>query len=278
MKVAEKKVVGLLRNNMSLTCPRGILATRNYNSKTVTETMKRLLAAILLSLLTLTAQAQGRQRISILGDSYSTFKGYVPDSNAVWYNLPRNPKRTDVESVRQTWWWQVINDGGYLLERNDSYSGATICYTGYRGEDYSDRSFITRLPRLGSPDILLILGNTNDSWCGAKVGEYKYADFKRDDLFFYRPALAKLLSEAQERYPNVRIYFVQNTELRDDIVESTKVICSHYGIPIIQLSDIAKQASHPNIKGMKSIAKQVLKAIQSDDTYDKGQVPVTPAR
>ena len=206
--------------------------------------------------------AQNRLRVSILGDSYSTFKGYIPDSNEVWYNVPRDSKRTDVDNVRQTWWWQVITNGGYLLERNDSYSGATICYTGYRDEDYSDRSFITRLPRLGSPDILLILGNTNDSWCGAQVGEYKYSGIKRADLYYYRPALARLLSEAKDRYPNVRIYFIQNTELRKEIVESTKVICEHYAIPVIELKDIDKQAGHPNRKGMKAIAEQVLNAIR----------------
>lgn len=209
----------------------------------------------------LSVSAQNRLRISVLGDSYSTFQGHIPAGNAVWYQMPRDAKNTDVESVRQTWWWQVINDGGYLLERNDSYSGATICYTGYGGEDYSDRSFITRLPRLGSPDILLIFGNTNDSWCGAKVGEYKFESISRDDLYFYRPALAKLLSEALERYPNVHIYFIQNTELRDEIVESTKVICDHYNIPVIQLVNFEKQAGHPNINGMKAIARQVLSAI-----------------
>ena len=83
-------------------------------------------------------QAQNRQRISILGDSYSTFKGFIPDSNEVWYNVPRDAKRTDVERVSQTWWWRVVSEGGYLLERNDSYSGATICYTGYNDEDYSE--------------------------------------------------------------------------------------------------------------------------------------------
>lgn len=216
----------------------------------------------LILLLSLTALAQQRQRVSILGDSYSTYRGYIPDGNAVWYDQPRDAKRTDVESVRQTWWWQVVSDGGYLLERNESYSGATICYTGYRDEDYSDRSFITRLPRLGSPDIVLILGNTNDSWCGAQVGEYKYTDIRRADLYYYRPALARLLSEAQERYPNASIYFIQNTDLRQDIMESTKTICDHYGIPLIQLSDIDKQANHPNVKGMKAIAQQVLKAIK----------------
>lgn len=217
--------------------------------------------ALLVMLLSLTAHAQNGQRISILGDSYSTFQGFIPEGNAVWYNVPNDAKRTDVKNVRQTWWWQVVNNGGFLLERNDSYSGATICYTGYGDEDYSDRSFITRLPRLGSPDILLILGNTNDSWCGAQVGEYKYENIRRADLYYYRPALARLLSEAQERYPNVRIYFIQNTELRTDIVESTKVICGHYGVPLIQLKNIEKQAGHPNVKGMKAIAEQVLSVI-----------------
>ena len=171
-------------------------------------------------------------------------------------------RNTDVNDVRQTWWWQVVKEGGYLLEKNESYSGATICYTGYNDEDYSDRSFITRLPRVGSPDILLIFGNTNDSWCGAKVGEYIYKDWKRADLYTYRPALAKLLNDALSRYPNARIYFIQNTELRKEITESTNVICKHYGIPVIQLKDIEKKSGHPNQKGMKAICEQVLGALR----------------
>lgn len=222
--------------------------------------MKRQFFAICL-LLPLSVGAQ-QLRVSILGDSYSTYQGYIPDSNAVWYSEPSDGRRTDVSDVRQTWWWQVIKEGGFLLEKNDSYSGATIGYTGYRDEDYSDRSFITRLPRLGSPDILLIFGNTNDSWCGAKVGEYLYKDWKRADLYTYRPALAKLLNDAQCRYPNARIYFIQNTELREEIVESTAVVCEHYGIPVIKLKDIDKQSGHPNQKGMRSICDQVLSVIR----------------
>jgi hypothetical protein len=111
--------------------------------------------------------------------------------------------------------------------------------------------------------ILLIFGNTNDSWCGAKLGEYQYKDWKRADLYTYRPALAKLLNDAQCRYPNVRIYFIQNTDLRKEFAESTAVICKHYGIPVIQLSNIEKKSGHPNQKGMKAISEQVLKAIGS---------------
>ena len=197
-----------------------------------------------------TLSAQTKQRISVLGDSYSTFEGYIPEGNEPWYFQKIDTSRSDVLSVRQTWWWQLIKDGGYLLEKNESYSGATISYTGYNDDDYSPRSFITRLPRLGSPDIILIFGNTNDSWCGAKLGEYQYGDWKRADLYTYRPALAKLLNDAQNRYPNVRLFFIQNTELKPSFMESTQVICKHYNVPVIQLKDIKKQAGHPNIEGM----------------------------
>ena len=216
---------------------------------------------LLTAILAMTASAQQRLRLSILGDSYSTYQNYIPDGNEPWYFEPMDKRNTDVSDVKQTWWWQVVKEGGFLLEKNESYSGATICYTGYNDEDYSDRSFITRLPRVGSPDILLIFGNTNDSWCGAKVGEYQYKDWKRADLYTYRPALAKLLNDALSRYPNARIYFIQNTELRKDITESTAVICKHYGIPVIQLKGIEKKSGHPNQKGMKAISEQVLKAI-----------------
>ncbi len=217
-----------------------------------------LLAATAISLTPLAGQV--RERISILGDSYSTFSGYIPAEYEQWYT--GDTKMTDVTDVRQTWWWQVVKEGGYLLEKNDSYSGATISYHGYHGEDYSERSFITRLTRLGSPDILLIFGGTNDSWAGAEVGSYKYENQTREDLFTYRPALAKLLSEAQSRFPNVRILYLINTGLRKEITESTIEICKHYGVEYLQLKEIGKQSGHPNIAGMKAIASQVLAVLQ----------------
>lgn len=223
--------------------------------------MKRLLILLALAAISLTPLAgQVRERISILGDSYSTFSGYIPAEYEQWYT--GDTKMTDVTDVRQTWWWQVVKEGGYLLEKNDSYSGATISYRGYHGEDYSERSFITRLTRLGSPDILLIFGGTNDSWAGVEVGAYKYENQTREDLFTFRPALAKLLCEAQSRFPNVRILYLINTGLRKEITESTIEICKHYGVEYLQLKEIGKQSGHPNIAGMKAIANQVLAVLQ----------------
>ncbi len=226
--------------------------------------LKRSLVFSALIYLSLSLSAQTKPRISILGDSYSTFEDYIPQGNETWYFQKLDTNRTDVNDVRQTWWWQLIKNGGFLLEKNESYSGATISYTGYNDEDYSPRSFITRLPRLGNPDILLIFGSTNDSWAGVKTGDYCYENFTRGDLYFYRPALAKLLNDALCRYPNVKIYFIINSELRKDIVESTETICKHYGVKYIQLKNIDKHWGHPTIKGMKAISDQVSEILKKD--------------
>ena len=224
--------------------------------------MKKNLLSLLFSLLIpLLVCAQNRPRVSVLGDSYSTFQGYIPEGNEAWYYTPVDTSRTDVDNVTQTWWWQVINQAGCLIEKNDSYSGATVSYHGYDNQDYSARSFITRLPRLGSPDVIFIFGGTNDDWAGAELGEYQYDHFTQADFYTYRPALAYLLQQAKERYPNVKILFIINSELRQEIVESTKVICSHYSIPYIELKNIDKKLNHPTVKGMKAIAQQVLEFI-----------------
>lgn len=195
--------------------------------------------------------------ISILGDSYSTFQDYmVPDSNNVWYPL-HDGNQNDVTKVEETWWHILLKDMGYKLCQNNSYSGSTIGYHGYNDMDFSLRSFENRANDLGNPDIILIFGATNDSWSGTKVGEYKYGDWKKEELYTYRPALAKMLNFMTLRYLNVKIYFILNTELRDDITESTLEICKHYNVPVIALHDIDKQSGHPSIVGMRQIADQI---------------------
>ncbi len=199
-----------------------------------------------------------RKAVSILGDSYSTYEGYLqPDTNFVWYFKKTNTKSTDVSSVEQTWWHLFIKESGYRLCVNNSFSGSTICNTGYNKEDYSDRSFITRLDKLGNPDIIYIFGATNDSWANAPIGEYKYTDWTKEELYHFRPALAYLLHEMKQRYINVDIYFILNNELKPEINESVYTICKHYGVECITLRNIKKQHGHPNIEGMRSIANQV---------------------
>ncbi|MCM1311562.1 MAG: SGNH/GDSL hydrolase family protein [Bacteroides sp.] len=219
--------------------------------------MKRITISLLLILVTSTlCMGQYRKSVSILGDSYSTFEGYLqPDTNRVWYW--KQPKKTDVNSVTQTWWHKFISRNGYKLCVNNSFSGATICHTGYRKEDYSDRSFITRMNNLGCPDIIFIFGATNDSWANVPMGEYKYENWTKEELYQFRPAMAYMLADMIERYPNVELHFILNNELSDKITESVKAVCVHYGVDCIELKDIDKQNGHPSIKGMEQIAEQI---------------------
>ena len=221
--------------------------------------MCRAMAVLLVALsVSLPVFSQSRKGVSILGDSYSTFEDFVePSGNALWYFKKPDPKLTDVNDVKQTWWHQFITGNGYRLEKNNSYSGATICNTGYNGEDYSDRSFITRMNNLGSPDLLLVFGATNDSWADSPVGDFVWNDWTEEQLKSFRPALTYMLSHIVDRYPNTEIVYIINDGLKPEISSSIIEACNHYGVPYIQLKDIDKTAGHPNIKGMKQIAEQI---------------------
>ena len=66
----------------------------------------------------------------IFGDSYSTFENFIPAGYAVHYFENGRPE-TDVTKVSQTWWHQVVTEADLNLILNNSWSGSTICYTGY---------------------------------------------------------------------------------------------------------------------------------------------------
>ena len=219
-----------------------------------------LLFTIHFSLFTASAQTKS---VSILGDSYSTYEDYMtPSTNELWYYAKNGEKKTDVTDVTQTWWHQVIKENGWKLCLNNSYSGATISYSGYDGNDYSARSFNTRMDNLGCPDIIFIFGATNDSWAGSPIGDYKYEGITKADLYQFRPALAHMLKWMKNRYINTEIYFILNTELKESINTSVKTICEHYGIPVIVLSEVDKMSGHPSVKGMRQIADDVNKFVK----------------
>ena len=198
------------------------------------------------------------ERVSILGDSYSTFRGWIPQGNAIYYPT----SRTDVKNAEECWWHLVTTAIGGKLEKNESWSGSTICYTGYKGSNASKSSFVTRINRLGNPTLILICGATNDSWAGSPIGEYKWDNWEEKDLFSFRPAMAKMLYDAKKLYPNARVFFILNSQLKPVINESVHKICEYYKVPCIDLKNIDKQSGHPSVKGMKAFADQVVEAVR----------------
>ncbi len=226
--------------------------------------MKQFFLLVLISQFVCLGGVFAQKKISVLGDSYSTFAGKVtPSYNAVWYfGGEKARKDNDVHQVEQTWWHLLATENGYEIEVNNSYSGSTVCCTGYEGKDYSDRAFITRTLNLGNPDIILVFGGTNDSWAGAPIGDYLFSGWTKPHLYSFRPAFAYLMASLKDSYPAARIVNITNSELKPEITTSMEVICRHYGITNVLLKDVEKQQGHPSIKGMKAICKQVRAALE----------------
>ena len=99
--------------------------------------MKRLYILTLLVFVAAAASAQTK-KVSILGDSYSTFQGYNPDNYRPFYPDANN----DVKEVEQTWWSLYIDAKGYELDKNNSWGATTICGTGFFGRDVTPSSAI----------------------------------------------------------------------------------------------------------------------------------------
>ncbi len=218
--------------------------------------MKKYIVTVLLAIAAICASAAQPCRVSILGDSYSTFEHCVqPDTNYVWYFAGANdPVRTDVATAADTWWQQFIDDTGFTLVTNNSFSGSTICHTGYNGEDYSGRSFITRMTSLGDPDIILVFGGTNDFWANAPI---ESDSTLVNPLYAVAPAMEYLADGINRLYPDAHTYFILNDEItgpvRDIILES----CRRHRIPCLELEGIDKRQGHPSKAGMAEINRQL---------------------
>ena len=205
----------------------------------------------------------------IIGDSYSTFEGYIPEGYAIYYSS-KDCDNTDVRHVEETWWKRLEDKGVMQVVHNNSWSGSTVCYTAYGERDCSgDSSFIFRAKQLidqdyfvkNEIDTVIIFGGTNDSWANSPLGDIKFEGIERSDLFCVLPAISYLVKILREALPNVDIICVANTEIKDEIINATKVVSEHYGAKYVKLHDINKRCGHPTVQGMGEIAEQVEKAL-----------------
>lgn len=207
-------------------------------------------------------------KVFILGDSYSTYSGYIPEGYDTYYGDDIE-NGTDVHRVGQTWWYQLMTATNSQLVANHSWSGTTICNTGYGGPD-APNSFIRRLDRLiemeffdNNPvDTMLILGGQNDDWCNAPIGNLQTENWTEDDLLQYGPALCYLIHRIKTMLPDIRLIFIINSEMKPEIIAYQKEACAQYGVDVIQLHAIHKINGHPSVVGMKQICSQILNRLK----------------
>lgn len=156
----------------------------------------------------LTMGTCAKQKVSILGDSISTYDGYVPtgEGYATWY--PKTSVDPDaVDDVNKTWWMQFINQCGMVLHSNASVSGS-CCSTGARQDRVSacKQERIDLLAKSGkAPDVIVVYMGTNDFVNGVPLGTWDGSLTlpETDDTF--REAYALMLNRIITTYPKARV-------------------------------------------------------------------------
>jgi len=134
--------------------------------------------------------------ISILGDSISTFSGYIPEGNAVYY-----PSGT-ITSVSDTWWKKLIDALGANLEINNSWSGSRVTTTA--GE--TSAGCMDRCENLGNPDAIIIYMGINDFNNEVPIGEYDGTSTIPESTITFREAYAIMLNKVLTKYQFAEIW------------------------------------------------------------------------
>lgn len=205
----------------------------------------------------------------IIGDSYSTYEGCIPAGYAVYYSPMGRGEEFPATKMKleETWWSRLLQKTGATLVQNNSWSGSTICYTGYEGKDCSmSSSFIYRYRELYKQgffrenriDTLFVFGGTNDSWSDAPLGEEKYSDFTEKDLYCVLPAICYFVKTLKAELPETRILLIANCDIKNEVVSCMKHAAERFGAEVIELSGIEKMCGHPIPRGMEQICEQVV--------------------
>ena len=204
-------------------------------------------------------------RVSLLGDSITTYQGYTPyPSN---YQYPKS-SYTDFTSVTQTWWHQLIYGlmSDAVLEVNSSYTGTCVQETKEKG--HPGYGFLHRYVELGNPDIILINGGTNDAWSfSLPVGSLDFTlPTEALDAYQFAQAYDKLIRLMREKYPSAKIGCI----IGDNVMDASKAayakvirdVCDHYGLPYAEVvfsnrSSLTYDNVHPTPAGMVDMADQI---------------------
>ena len=206
-----------------------------------------------------------KNNVFIIGDSYSTYKGYIPEGYAAYYSDERE-ENPIVNGVDKTWWKILATENNLNIVLNDSYSGSTVCNT-VRECLSLDTSFINRMDKYIGENFfaenkigtMFIFGGTNDSWIDAPIGENKYSEWTDAELKCVLPAFCYLISRAKSVVDNIVV--IMNTDLKEEITNGFAEACAKSGIKCLLLDGIDKENGHPTETGMKQICEQVAKCL-----------------
>jgi hypothetical protein len=206
-----------------------------------------------------------RIRVSIIGDSISTFAGFIP--SGFHYHYPAADG--SLVDVSETYWYRLIYNkmSNAVLDKNISYSATTVSRLSdkYKDKYTYENDFCQRYIRLGgmgSPDVVIIHGGTNDrghsdyelfpgsgpcSSASAPMAGDLDKIFAKADAALDRKAIealpdndfcsayAKLIRLLSEQYPGVKIVGIIGDYITEGIEQSILQMASHYGFRTVNL-------------------------------------------
>lgn len=233
------------------------------------------------------------KKLSILGDSISTFDGWIPEGYACFY-----PMDGDVTEVEQTWWQMVLKDTGMELCVNGSSSGSTCVGDSFSTDECRYGCSDYRIGDLigGSgcfPDVIIVYMGTNDFMKAVPLGDNDGTRTVEEGVIEnFSDAYCLILDKLIACYPNADIYccslppmgvwgpasgpafvpFVNSLELTpEDYGNRIEIIAAAKGCRLIDLQNCGITAEnlewyvsdgvHLNPEGMELIRDAVEKAM-----------------
>ncbi len=215
---------------------------------------------------------------SIIGDSISTFEGYIPEGYAIFYTYEAK-EVTGVKAPEETWWWQVIEHFGGILLVNNSWSGSLTCALP-EFDPASCGCGDARMNALGrdgiSPDHIIIFMGTNDRGFGRPVSSED-----KDDLTVLENAYDLMLRKIKTNHPHTVIWCCTlpdsvclahpenplpsswNAPSAAEYAEAVKRLAAQNGSRVIHLCGNGTaydsiDGVHPNADGMATLARAII--------------------
>ena len=201
-------------------------------------------------------------KISILGDSISTYQGYNPVGYSVFYNEEMQ-KKNGLESVNDTWWKQLINYYNFDLCSNNSYSGSQVSKKYKHSTNNIERIKLLK-GNNEDPDIVLIYIGCNDYIRGTKI---KHNNLFSHDINYFYDAYDEMLKNIKKLFPNTKI--VCGTLMKSYILDYDKFIFpeNYCGIPFEEYNNTIKDLANKNNCFIADLNNQGLRYDTHDGTH-----------